>query len=93
MFHQLYTKRKVVKAEVQMHIEEVLSGHNGKSCESLRIVQCMIQVMAEEEAFPVSKPINKCLTELAGNLSGEITSLNNTDVMDVVMKKIESMIL
>ena len=92
VFHQLYTKRKIVKAEVQMHVEEILSGRNGKSCESLRIIERMIQVMAEEEAFPVSKPVNKCLTELAGNLSGEITSLNNTDVMDAVVKKIKSMI-
>ncbi|KAG0008249.1 hypothetical protein BGZ81_004211, partial [Podila clonocystis] len=93
VFYQLYTERKIVKAEVQMHIDEVLSGRNGKSCESLTIVERMIQVMAEEEAFPVSKSVNKCLTELAGRLSGEITHLNNTDVKDAVVKKIKSMIL
>ncbi|KAG0334192.1 hypothetical protein BG000_008522 [Podila horticola] len=93
VFHQLYTKRKISRAEVQTHLEEALSCRNGKSCESLKIVERMIQVMAEEEAFPVSKPVNKCLTELAGKLSGEITSLNNTEVMDAVVKKIKSMIL
>ncbi|KAG0314983.1 hypothetical protein BG000_005355 [Podila horticola] len=93
VFHQLYTKHKIVKAEVQMHVEEALGGRHGKSCESLKIVERMIQVMAEQEAIPVSLPVNKCLTELAGRLSGEITHLNNTDVMDAVVKKIKSMIL
>ncbi|KAF9310442.1 hypothetical protein BG003_008541 [Podila horticola] len=93
VFHQLYTKHKIVKAEVQMHVEEALGGRHGKSCESLEIVERMIQVMAEQEAIPVSMPVNKCLTELAGRLSGEITHLNNTDVMDAVVKKIKSMIL
>ncbi|KAG9066824.1 hypothetical protein KI688_012736 [Linnemannia hyalina] len=88
VFHQLYTKRKIVRAEVQMHVEDALNGRKGKSCESLKIVERMIQVMAEEEAVPVSKPVNKCLAELAGNLSDEITNLNNTDVMDAVVKKI-----
>ncbi|KAF9312832.1 hypothetical protein BG003_005868 [Podila horticola] len=92
VFHQLYTKRKIVKAEVQMHVEEALSGRKGKSCASLKIVEQMIQVMAEVEAIPLSKPVNRVLTELAGNLSGEITHLNNTDVMDAVVKKIKSMI-
>ncbi|KAF9372657.1 hypothetical protein CPC16_002310 [Podila verticillata] len=92
VFHQLYNKRKIVRAEVQTYVEEALS-RNGKSCESLRIVKHMIQVMAEEEAIPVSKPVNKCLTELAGYLSGEITNLNNTDVKDAVVKRIKSMIL
>ncbi|KAF9286948.1 hypothetical protein BGZ74_001198 [Mortierella antarctica] len=91
VFHQLYTKRKIVKAEVQTHTEEALSNRKGKSCESLQIVERMIQVMAEEEAIPVSKSVNKCLTELAGNLSGEITNLNNTDVMDAVVKKIKTL--
>ncbi|KAF9541497.1 hypothetical protein EC957_002994 [Mortierella hygrophila] len=93
VFHQMYTKRKIVKAEVQMHVEEALSGRKGKPCESLKIVERLIQVMAEEEAVPVSKSVNKCLTELAGNLSGKITNLNNTDVKDAVVKKIKSMIL
>jgi hypothetical protein len=93
VFHQLYTKCKIVKSEVQMHVEETLSSRKGQSCASLKIVERMIQVMEEEEALPVSKPVNKCLTELAGNLSGEITNLNNTDVMDAVVKKIKSMIL
>ncbi|KAF9139414.1 hypothetical protein BGX30_007982, partial [Mortierella sp. GBA39] len=89
VFDQLYTERKIVRTEVQKHVKEALSGRKGKSCESLRIVERMIQVMADEEAVPVSKPVNKCLAELAGTLSGEITSLNNTDVMDAVVKKIK----
>ncbi|KAK3807522.1 MAG: hypothetical protein JOS17DRAFT_808068 [Linnemannia elongata] len=94
VFHQLYTKRKIVKAEVEMHVEEALGGRQGKSCETLKILERVIQAMAEdEEAVPVSKPVNKCLTELAGKLSGEITNLNNTDVMEAVVKKIKSMIL
>ncbi|KAG0013781.1 hypothetical protein BGZ81_000836 [Podila clonocystis] len=93
VFHQLYNKRKIVRAEVQKYVEEALNGRNDKSCECLKIVEYMIQVMTEEEAFPVSKPVNKCLAELAGNLSGEITDLNNTDVKAAVVKKIKTMIL
>src|SRR5690349_6955109 len=90
VFHQLYTKRKIVRADVKLHVEEALSGRKGMSCESLKIVERMIDVMAEEEAVPVSKPVNKCLTDLAGKLSGEITNLNNSDVMRAVVKKIKS---
>ncbi|KAF9986282.1 hypothetical protein BGZ65_008201 [Modicella reniformis] len=92
VFHQLYTKHKVVKAEIQLHVEEALSGNQGKSTEILDIIQRMIGVMAEEESFPVSKAVNACLTELAGKLSGEITSLNNTYVMDAVVKKVKNII-
>lgn len=93
VFHQLYTKRKIVRADVKLHVEEALSGRKGMSCESLKIVERMIDVMAEEEAVPVSKPVNKCLTDLAGKLSGEITNLNNSDVLRAVVKKIKSMVL
>ncbi|KAF9110377.1 hypothetical protein BGX27_006450 [Mortierella sp. AM989] len=92
VFHQLYTQRKIVKAEVQIHVEEALVSRKGKSCENLDIVKLMIQEMAEVETFPVSKPVNTYLTELASNLSGEITKLNNTDVMDAVAKKIKNMV-
>jgi hypothetical protein len=37
----------------------------------------MIEDMAEEESIPVPKIINKSLTHLAGNLSGDITALKN----------------
>ncbi|KAG0049389.1 hypothetical protein BGZ83_005796 [Gryganskiella cystojenkinii] len=90
VFHQLYSKRKIVKAEVETHVKEALSGR--RSCETLRIVTQMVEVMAEEEKLPVSK-VNKCLTELASTLSGELTTLNNTDVKNAVLKKIRSMIL
>jgi hypothetical protein len=92
VFHQLHTKRKIMKTEVQTAVKEALSNRKSKSCESLRIVEQMVEVMEEEETFPVSKSVNKCLTELAGSLSGEITNLNNTDVKDAVMKMIKSMI-
>ncbi|KAG0337173.1 hypothetical protein BG004_007751 [Podila humilis] len=93
VFHQLYTKRKIMKAEIQAYVKEALKGRDGKLCESLKIVQRLVEEMADEEPIPVSKPVNSYLTELAGKLSGEITNLNNTDVKNAVVKKIKSMIL
>ncbi|KAF9369872.1 hypothetical protein BGX21_005771, partial [Mortierella sp. AD011] len=91
VFYQLFSQRRIVKAEVQNHLEEVLNGRGGKSCQNIDIIERMIDLMANEEVFPVSNPVNKCLTELAGNLSGEITKINNKEVMEAVVKKIKSM--
>ncbi|KAF8949653.1 hypothetical protein BGZ52_005268 [Haplosporangium bisporale] len=88
-----YSARKIMKADVQANIKEGLIGRSGKACESLGIIERMVQVMADEEAFPVSKSVNKCLTELARILSGEITNLNKTVVKDAVIKRIKSMLV
>ncbi|KAF9407318.1 hypothetical protein BGZ94_002754 [Podila epigama] len=90
VFYQLCSRRRIVKAELETHVKEVID--RGISCQNLEIVKRMIEVMADEEAFPVSDPVNKCLTELAGKLSGEITSINNKEVMNAVGKKIKTMI-
>ncbi|KAF9398609.1 hypothetical protein BGZ94_005957 [Podila epigama] len=52
----------------------------------------IVELMADKEPFPVSDSVNKCLTEPAGKLSGEITSINNKEVMNAVGKKIKTMI-
>ncbi|KAF9280944.1 hypothetical protein BGZ88_011902 [Linnemannia elongata] len=93
VFHELFAQKKVVKADVIKHIYDALELRKGSSCELLNIIQEMACEMREEEVFPVSKPVNKCLTELAGKLSSEITNLNHTDVLHAVEKKIKSMLL
>lgn len=93
VFHQLFSQKKVVKADVIKHVNDALELRKGRSCELLNIIQEMACEMREEEAFPVSKPVNKCLTDLAGKLSSEITNLNHTDVLHAVEKKITSMLL
>ena len=52
----------------------------------------MTSVMRDEEVFPVSMPVNRCLKDLAKNLSSDITTLNNTFVLGAVEKKIKSMV-
>ncbi|KAG0269684.1 hypothetical protein DFQ27_002648 [Actinomortierella ambigua] len=91
VFHQLLTERKIVKAEVETHIRQALRACKGIPCENLKILDQMIRVMADEEMFPVSTPVNNCLTELAENLGDEITSLNNREVMEAVVEWIKSM--
>jgi len=93
VFHQLYTKYKITKAEVQASIKKALNGRGSKPCGALTILESMVQVMAEVEAFLLLKSVNKCLTELAGTLSGDIALLNNTVVKDAVRRKIKSMLL
>ncbi|KAG0237508.1 hypothetical protein BGW42_000718 [Actinomortierella wolfii] len=92
IFHQLYTDRKIVKSKVQGYVDEALSARSGELCMHLKIIQQMLSEMADEEVYPVSIPVNKCLTELAGNLSGEITHLNNTVVKEAVIKRVKSML-
>ncbi|KAF9427973.1 hypothetical protein BGZ94_003702 [Podila epigama] len=92
VFYQLYTERKIVKAKVQSYVDAALSARSGKSCKQLEIVQQMLLEMSDEEVYPVSRHVNKCLTELAGSLSGEITHLNHTEVKEAVAKKIKSML-
>ncbi|KAG0040756.1 hypothetical protein BGZ83_002444, partial [Gryganskiella cystojenkinii] len=92
IFHQLHRKRKIVKADVQAKMDEALIARAGKSCERLAIIDKMVQVLKDVEQFPVSKSVNKCLTELAGTLSGEITNLNDTVVREVVIKRLKSML-
>ncbi|KAF9909808.1 hypothetical protein EC991_007979 [Linnemannia zychae] len=76
-------KREIMKADLQKYVKEAVSGRRDKPCKSLTIIDGIIQVVAEGKALPVSTTINRCLTELAGTLSGEITNLNK-EVMDAV---------
>lgn len=92
VFHQLFSQKKIVKAGVIKHLNDALELRNGRSCEFLNIIQEMACEKREEEPFPVSKSVNKCLTDPAGKLSSEITNLNHTDVLHVVEKKIRSML-
>ncbi|KAG0241403.1 hypothetical protein BGW41_005974 [Actinomortierella wolfii] len=92
IFHQLYTDRKIVKSKIQGYVDEALSARSGELCMHLKIIQQMLSEMADEEVYPVSMPVNKYLTELAGNLSGEITHLNNTVVKEAVIKRVKSML-
>ncbi|GJJ70024.1 hypothetical protein EMPS_02373 [Entomortierella parvispora] len=87
VFYQMYSERRIAKQRVM----EMLSCCKAKSGNTFKIVQRMVELMKEEETFPVSKPVCKCLTDLAGALSGEITSLNNTIVKPAVLKKLRSM--
>jgi hypothetical protein len=75
VFHQLHSQRKIVKAEVQSHVEEALDGRDS-STELLNIMQDMVEAMADEESFPVSK----------------ITTFNTTVVKEAVAKRIKSIV-
>ncbi|KAF9326547.1 hypothetical protein BGZ91_001884 [Linnemannia elongata] len=92
VFHQLFSQKKIMKAGVIKHLNDALEVRTGRSCELLNINQEMACEMREEEPFPVSKSVNKCLTDLAGKLSSEITNLYHTDVLHVAEKKIKSML-
>lgn len=67
VFHQLFSQKKIVKAGVIKHLNDALELRNGRSCKLLNIIQEMACEKREEEPFPVSKSVNKCLTDLAGN--------------------------
>ncbi|KAG0279683.1 hypothetical protein BGZ96_001857, partial [Linnemannia gamsii] len=79
------------QAEVQSYIEEALK-RKGKPCKLLDIVGQMANVMAEEEEAPVSKEVNKHLTELAPKLSSEIWTLNKDKVSPAVVKRIDEIL-
>ncbi|KAF9433616.1 hypothetical protein BGZ76_009200 [Entomortierella beljakovae] len=93
VFHQLYNgEHKIIKAEVQSFMEEALKQCKGKPCKILEIVAQLLNVMAEEEGAPVSKEVNKHLTELAPKLSSEIWSLNKDKVFPAVVKRIDEIL-
>ncbi|KAF9577340.1 hypothetical protein BGW38_007503 [Lunasporangiospora selenospora] len=89
VFHQ----KKIVKADMIKHVNDTLELRKGRPCELLNIIQEIACEMREEEAIPVSTPVNKYFTDLAGKLSSEITNLNHTDVLFAVEKRIRSMLL
>lgn len=91
VFHQLYSQRKIVKSDVLDRLDEALD-RKGKPCDVLNIVQNMTLEMRDEEVFPVSKSVNKFLTEIASKLSSEITNLNHSDVLFAVEKKLKGML-
>ena len=87
VFHQLYAKRKLVKTDVDS-CPVKSRGHDGAGCKILDVVGRMVGLMADEETIPVSKDVNKCLTELAGMIHGEISNLNKDKVSNAVEKRI-----
>ncbi|KAI1294133.1 hypothetical protein EDD11_008214 [Mortierella claussenii] len=92
VFHQLFTRNKIVKVDMLENANQALELRKGVSCVILKTIQEMTSVMKDVEVFPVSDLVNTCLTDLAGNLSSEITTLNHTVVLGAVVKKIKSMV-
>ncbi|KAF9089438.1 hypothetical protein BGX27_002462 [Mortierella sp. AM989] len=93
VFHQLYNgQHKINKAEVQSCMEEALKQCKDKPCKILDIVGQILNVMAEEEGAPVSKEVNKHLTELAPKLSSEIWTLNKDKVLPTIVKRIDEIL-
>ncbi|KAF9163680.1 hypothetical protein DFQ26_002273 [Actinomortierella ambigua] len=88
LFFELHENRKIIKTVVQKHPEEALTACKGKLCQKLKIVKDLLQVMADEEVFPVSSSVNRCLTDLAQTLSSEITDLNHNQIKAAVAQKI-----
>ncbi|KAI1314564.1 hypothetical protein EDD11_001993 [Mortierella claussenii] len=93
VFHQLFNgQHKTNKAEVQSCMEEALKQCKDKPCKILDIVGQILNVMAEEEGAPVSKEVNKHLTELAPKLSSEIWTLNKDKVLPAIVKRIDEVL-
>lgn len=91
VFHQLYNQRKIVKCDVLDRVVEAFDRKD-KPCELLSLLQNMTLVMRDEEVMPVSKIVNKILTEIAKKLSSEITNINHTEVLFAVEKKLKGML-
>ncbi|KAG0276986.1 hypothetical protein BGZ95_006723 [Linnemannia exigua] len=93
VFHQLYNgQHKINKAEAQNSMEEALKRSKDKPCKILDIVEQILNVMAEEEGAPVSKEVNRYLTELAPKLSSEIWTLNKDKVLPAIVKRIDEIL-
>ncbi|KAF8931875.1 hypothetical protein BGZ47_011644 [Haplosporangium gracile] len=63
-------------------MEEAFKRCKDKPCKILDIVGQILNIMVEEEGVPVSKEVNKHLTELAPKLSSEIWTLNKDEVLE-----------
>ncbi|KAF9148289.1 hypothetical protein BGX20_006374 [Mortierella sp. AD010] len=93
VFRQLYNdQHKIIKAEVQSCMEEALKQSKVKPCKILDIVGRLLNVMEEEEGVPVSKEVNKYLTELAPKLSSDIWTLNKGKVLPAIVKRIDEIL-
>ncbi|KAG0342374.1 hypothetical protein BG005_002735 [Podila minutissima] len=96
IFQQLYTHGKISKSDVRKRLEkasEVKSTRAEKEATGIvGNINRLVEVMEDEETWPVSEMVSDQLRELAGRLQGEITDLNKTTTTDEVVKVIEKLI-
>ncbi|KAG0237819.1 hypothetical protein BGW42_008440 [Actinomortierella wolfii] len=91
VFYQLYTIRQVAKSDIRCFLEDITAEKD-----PLRItgvLQKLMEDMQDDEKVPVSKKVNKHLTDLAAKLQGEISNLNKSVVAKKVEQRIEDMIV